>query len=578
VRKRGAQKSTPGWGRIGRLDPSIARRQPAQADGRQPALGRLPSVSPASDHDVCVIGGGVTGAGIARDLSLRGLSVLLLEKGDWGAGTTGASSWMIHGGPRYLEFDWDTTRLSTQDAGYIVSIARNLVYRVVFLIPVLPHDRNNIERMETAMEVYDRFQPLKKAHPHRRLTAEEAQQAEPGLTPDLIGAVTMEEWGVDPHRLVYANVEDAVAHGARAMNHTKVIDLVRDGGKVIGVRYQAADGSTSEARARVVVNATGPWSPQVSGLAGLSVELRPAKGIHIVYPHRISNFSISAESVDGRDLLMVSHAGFTLLGTTDDDFYGDLDSVDVMQDEIEYLLQGFERVFPSIRSYRPVRTTTGVRPTLFKWRRYEDELSRRYEVIDHAKEGVEGFVTIAGGKLSMYRLMAEQTSDAVCRKLGHQAVSTTATTPLPGNESEMEPAADLARRCGIPALAAVKLQSRHGTRAEKVLDGGRAARLVCRCEPMTEAELAYSARSEQVRSLADAFRRVGLAAGPCAGAACVLRAAEVIGAELGWSASQRFDAAREFVRGAWLGRAPVLGHAGWAQEELAQGAMRGLLN
>ena len=520
----------------------------------------------------------MTGAGVARDLSLRGLSVLLLDKGDWGAGTTGGSSWMIHGGPRYLEFDWDTTRLSTRDAGYIVTIARNIVYRVAFVIPVLPHDKNNIERMETAMEVYDRFQPLKKAHPHRRLTAEEALQAEPGLTHELIGAVTMEEWGVDPHRLVYANVEDAVAHGARALNHTKVVDLVRDGGKVIGVRYRGADGAMSEARARVVVNATGPWSPQVSALAGMTVQLRPAKGIHIVYPHRISNFSISAESVDGRDLLMVSHAGFTLLGTTDDDFYGDLDSVDVLEDEVDYLLQAFERVFPSIRDYRPVRTTTGVRPTLFKWRRYEDELSRRFEVIDHAADGVEGFVTIAGGKLSMYRLMAEQTSDAVCRKLGHQAPCTTATTLLPGNESEMEPAAELARRCGIPALAAVKLQSRHGSRAEQVLDGGRSGRLVCRCEPITEAELAYSARHEQVRTLADAFRRVGLAAGPCAGAACVLRAAEVIGAELGWSASQRFDAAREFVRGAWLGRAPVLGHAGWAQEELAQGAMRGLLN
>jgi glycerol-3-phosphate dehydrogenase len=535
-------------------------------------------LSAPSAHDVCVIGGGVTGAGVARDLSLRGLSVLLLDKGDWGAGTTGGSSWMIHGGPRYLEFDWDTTRLSTQDAGYIVSIARNLVYRVVFIIPVLPHDRNNIERMETAMEVYDRFQPLKKAHPHRRLTAEEALEAEPGLTRDLIGAVTMEEWGVDPYRLVYANVEDAVAHGARALNHTRVTDLVRDGGKVIGVRYRGSDGAMSEARARVVVNATGPWSPQTSGLAGLNVQLRPAKGIHIVYPHRISNFSISAESVDGRDLLMVSHAGFTLLGTTDDDFYGDLDSVDVLEDEVDYLLQAFERVFPSIRDYRPVRTTTGVRPTLFKWRRYEDELSRRFEVIDHASEGVEGFVTIAGGKLSMYRLMAEQTSDAVCRKLGHQAPCTTATAPLPGNESDMESASELARRCGIPALAAVKLQSRHGSRAEKVLDGGRSGRLVCRCEPMTEAELAYSARHEQVRSLADAFRRVGLAAGPCAGAACVLRAAEVIGAELGWSASQRFDAAREFVRGAWLGRAPVVGRAGWAQEELAEGAMRGLFN
>ena len=518
----------------------------------------------------------MTGAGIARDLSLRGLSVLLLEKGDWGAGTTGGSSWMIHGGPQYLEFDWDTTRLSSQDAGHIVTIARNIVYRVVFIIPVLPHDRNNIERIETAMEVYDRFQPLKKAHPHKRLTADEARQVEPGLSADIVGAVTMEEWGVDPYRLVYANVEDAVAHGARALNHTRVTDLVRDGGSVIGVRYRGADGAMSEARAGVVVNATGPWSPAVAGMAGLQVQLRPAKGIHIVYPHRISHFSISTESVDGRDLLMVSHGGFTLLGTTDDDFYGDLDSVDVYQDEVDYLLQAFERVFPAIRAYRPVAATTGVRPTLFKWRRYEDELSRRYEVIDHATEGVKGFVSIVGGKLSMYRLMAKETSDAVCRKLGHQAPCTTATTPLPGSESDVEPPGELARRYRISAIAAVKVQSRHGSRADKVLDEAREGRIVCRCEPLTEAELAFAARHEQVRSLADAFRRVGMAAGPCAGAACVMRAAEVIGRELGWSASQRFDAVREFVHGAWLGRAPVLGHAGWAQEEMAQGAMRGL--
>jgi glycerol-3-phosphate dehydrogenase len=534
-------------------------------------------VTAPSAYDVVVIGGGVTGAGIARDLSLRGLSVLLLEKGDWGAGTSGASSWMIHGGPRYLEYDWDTTRLSCIDAGHIVTIARNLVYRVVFIIPVLPHDRNNIERMETAMEVYDRFQPLKKAHPHRRLTGDEARQAEPGLSPDVIAAVTMEEWGVDPHRLVYANVEDAVAHGARALNHTRVTELIRDGGKVIGVRYRTPDGASSEARARVVVNAAGPWSPEVGAMAGVEIELRPAKGIHIVYPHRISNFSISAESIDGRDLLMVSHAGFTLLGTTDDDFYGDLDSVEVLDDEVDYLLQGFERVFPAIRSYRPVRTTTGVRPTLFKWRRYEDELSRRYEVIDHSPDGADGLITIAGGKLSMYRLMAEETSDAVCRKLGLQAESTTASRPLPGNESDPEPVAALASRCDVPALAVLKLQSRHGSNAERVLDEGHTSRILCRCEPVTEAELVYAARHEQVRTLADAFRRVGVAGGPCAGAACILRASEVVGRELGWSAAQRLDAAREFVRGAWLGRAPVLGHAGWAQEELTQGAMRGLM-
>ncbi len=109
-----------------------------------------------------------------------------------------------------------------------------------------------------------------------------------------------------------------------------------------------------------------------------------------------------------------------------------------------------------------------------------------------------------------------------------------------------------------------------------MLDGGAAGRLVCRCEPLTEAELSYSARREQVRTLADAFRRVSLAGGPCAGAACVMRAAEIIGRELGWSASQRFDAVREFVQSSWLGRAPVLTHSGWAQEELVQGATRGL--
>ena len=530
-----------------------------------------------SSYDVAVIGGGVTGAGVARDLSLRGLSVLLLEKGDWGAGTSGSSSWMIHGGLRYLEFDWDTTRLSNQDSGHIVTIARNFVTRVLFLVPVLPGDRNNIEEVETALEVYDRFQPLKHSHAHRRLTTEEALAAEPGLSPHLVGAMTTEEWGVDPHRLVWANVQDAIAHGARALNHTRVTELIRDGRRVIGVRYRAADGAETEARARAVVNAAGPWVPEVSEMAGVHVELRPAKGIHIVYPHRISNFSITAESVDGRDLLMVAHAGITLLGTTDDDFYGDLDSVDVVEDEVDYLLQGFERVFPAIRQYRPVRTTTGVRPTLFKWRKYEDELSRRYEVIDHAAAGADGLITIAGGKLSMYRLMAEETSDAVCRKLGHQAACTTASRPLPGNESDVAPVDELSIRCGIPALAVIKLQSRHGSDAEKVLDEGGTSRILCRCEPVTESELVYATRHEQVRTLADAFRRVGIAAGPCAGAACILRAAEVVGRELGWSAAQRFDAAREFVRGAWLGRAPVLGHAGWAQEELAQGSMRGLM-
>jgi glycerol-3-phosphate dehydrogenase len=527
----------------------------------------------SSAHDVVVIGGGVTGAGIARDLARRGASVLLLEKGDYGGGTSGASSWMIHGGPRYLEFDWRTTRLSAEDAGKIVSIARHMVHRVVFLIPVMPGDRHNIERLETAMEVYDRFQPLKLSNRHLRLTTEEARQLEPGLSEQMVGAMTMEEWGVDPHRLTFANVQDAIENGARAMNHARVVDLIRDGANVLGVRYRGSDGSLNEARAKVTVNATGPWSPVLGKLAGVPIDLRPAKGVHIVYDRRVSNFAISCDAVDGRGLLMVPHGNFTLAGTTDDDFYGDPDDIEVQPDEVDYILQAFDRVMPSLRQHRAIRATAGVRPTIYRWRTYEDNLSRRYEILDHSADAAPGMVSVIGGKLSMYRLMAEEAADLVCRKLGIDAPCTTGTAPLPGSEVEAEPPSELAGRYGIPALAAARLQTRHGCRAPRIFDGRPEPGLVCRCEPITVAELAHAARNEQVRTLSDAFRRVGLAAGPCSGALCIERAAEVVGRELGWSPAQRREAAAEFRSELWLGRAPVLDRWGWAEQELIAGAM-----
>jgi glycerol-3-phosphate dehydrogenase len=530
-----------------------------------------------SSFDVIVIGGGVTGAGLARDLSLRGLSVLLLEKDDWGGATSGASSWLIHGGPRYLTFDWETTRQSCLDAGHIIRIARHLVHRCVFLLPVLPHDRHGLERLETAMEVYDRFQPLKGSHSHVRLVAAEARRLEPGLSPALLGALTMEEWGLDPHRLVWANVLDAQRRGAMAINHGRAVGFLRQGSRLIGVRYVRA-GQALEARCRMVVNAAGPWAPAVAGSAGCEVKLRPAKGIHVVFDRRISNFALSGEAIDGRELLLVPHGPITILGTTDDDYYGDLDRIDILPDEVAYLFQGLERCFPAIRDYRPVRATAGARPTLFASRRYEDDLSRRHEVLDHEKrDGVAGLVTIAGGKLSMYRLMAEKTADVVCRRLDHSAPCRTAELRLPGAEGEAPESASLAHAYKIPELAAAHILARHGSEAPALLEESDATghRIVCRCEALTEVELRHAARHEQVSTLGDAFRRIGMAAGPCAGAGCLERAGAIIGQELGWSTEQRRQALNDFQARAWLGRAPLLNRWGWAQEELTYGARRG---
>jgi glycerol-3-phosphate dehydrogenase len=314
----------------------------------------------------------------------------------------------------------------------------------------------------------------------------------------------------------------------------------------------------------------------VAALAGAEVRLRPIRGAQVVYDRRISNFAISAEAVDGRDVVLAPHGGVTFLGTKEADHHGDLDALEVLPEEVDHLLQAAERVLPSIRQHRPVRATAAVRPALFEWRTKAEDVSRRFEVIDHERaDGVRGLVTIAGGTQPLYRLMAERTADAVCARLGVQARSTTAARPLPGAAGVAAPAGELAAEHGIPALAAARLLERHGSEAPEVLQDARRGRLVCRCEALTEAELSHAVRHEQVRSLADAFRRLGVAAGPCAGAACAERAAEVIGHELGWSPSRCREACRDYQTEAWRGRAPVLDRWGWAQEELAYGVRRG---
>jgi glycerol-3-phosphate dehydrogenase len=505
-----------------------------------------------------VVGGGLTGAGIARDLALRGVSVLLLEQGDWGGGAT---TWTLHGNPRSVELDPDTGRLVREESAHIVAIAPHLVRRRPMLVPLLPDER---------------LPGPTGALPHLRVDGVEARRLEPGLSPHVTEALVMEEWTVDPHRLAWANVLDASRAGAVAQNHTRVDALLRDGARVTGVRLRAPDGSRTEVRARVVVNAAGPWAARVARLAGLDLMLRPAKAVHVVYDRQLSDFAISAEAVDGGEVVLVPHGGVTLLGTADADHYGDPDAAEILPDDVDYLVQAAERVFPSIREHRPVRGAAAVRAALFQWRTPAGDLIRRFEAVDHERrDRVPGLLTAAGGMLPLYRLAAERAADVVCGRLGVRAGGTTASRPLPGAGGVAAPARELARDHGIPALAAARLLGRHGSEAPEVLQDARRGRLVCRCEALTEAELVHAARHEQVRTLPDAFRRVGLAAGPCAGAGCVERAAEVLGRELGWSPSQRREACRDHRTAVWPGRAPVLDRTGWAQEELAYGLRRG---
>lgn len=225
------------------------------------------------DTDVIVIGGGCNGTGLARDLAKRGLQVVLCEKGDFARGATGASSGMIHGGPRYLLNDVETTRHSCEDSGYIQRIVPHILFRVPFLVPVFANGAFGPLGMvlhDVYFGVYDRYSALKNGIPHARLTVEQMLALEPGLRGDFLGGVTLDEWGIDPGRLCVLNAEDARLHGAEIRTYTEVVGFLRDAdGAVTGVKVRAAvQGSVQALRAKVVVNCGGPWAEKLAHGAG----------------------------------------------------------------------------------------------------------------------------------------------------------------------------------------------------------------------------------------------------------------------------------------------------------------------
>jgi len=528
---------------------------------------------------VLVIGGGINGTGALRDLALRGVPCALVEKRELGSGTTWASSGMIHGGLRYLQKDPEVTYHSCVDSGAIQRIAPHLVFRIPFLMPVFPEDPIGPELVEIGLEMYDRFVPLKNGRPHTRLTRAQALALEPALSPRIDCAFTLDEWGIDAARLCVANALDAAEHGARVFTHSEAVELLRDAsGRVTGARVRdRVRGDETTIEAELVLNAGGPWGPDVAELAGEKLRLRPGKGVHLVFERRVSNLAIYARGVDGRDMFTFPHEQNSMAGTTDDDYYGDLDKIETREDEAAYVLEAMERSIPRIREHRVVHATQGVRPTLYGFGAYEDELSRDYRVIDHGAEGeAKGFWTITGGKLAAYRLMAEDVANRLCAALGVSEPCRTAELPLPGGEAPIDPV-EISRRFGVGIAPALRLGFRHGARAPRVLENGDGMRTVCACEPVLEAELRHAARNEGLRKLADCPLRLRLGNGACQGASCAGFAAQVLADELDWSGARAVREVAELASARWHDVAPVLAGQQVAQMEIHRAVFFGMI-
>ncbi len=524
---------------------------------RPPVLAMLKhaGAAPESTYDVAVIGGGVNGTGTARDLALRGVSVVLFERNDFAFGASGNSSGMIHGGPRYMRKNPSVTESSCRDSGYIQRIAPFLLHRIPFLLPVKsgPQGRVMLELIDAYFRAYDDYQPLKRGEMHTRLDQSDLQRLEPGIVGSYVGGITFDEWGIDGARLCILNAIDAEEHGARLYNHTTVESIAHDGTSYVLTAKDSLTGATVRVRAAHVVNATGAWAPVTAALGKLPtvrVRVRPGKGIHVTYDRRLSNYAIVAEAIDGREVFLMPWQNMSTIGTTDDDYYGDLDTVRSTSEEVRYLVQAVARVFPAVRQARAVGTYAGVRPTIYEFGPTEDALSREHAIIDHEVDGAKNVYSMIGGKLASYRAFSQEMADRLAADLAPGVECSTHTKPLPGGDSVPDAIA-LAEEHGITPVAARRLVFRHGSRSLRVLSRlerePKEREIVCACEPVLCAEVRYAIKNELARTVEDVGRRTRLGLGACGGMRCAARCGQIVADDLGLSPRAGREQARDFL-------------------------------
>lgn len=502
------------------------------------------------EHDLLVIGGGILGSGVARDAALRGLRVVLVEKEDFAWGTTSRSTRLIHGGLRYLElYDFGLVREGLRERETLLHIAPHLVHGLPFLTPVYAGDRWSPRLVRAGMVLYDLLSAGKSLPRHRMLSPAEVLSAEPGLTPPgLLGGALYWDGQVDyPERLCLANLHSAHAHGALTANHAIARSLLRDGRRVAGaVVEDRLTGRTHAVRARVVVNAAGPWADEVARLAAPDARpvLRRTKGIHVAVPSFVRHAVVLLARRDGRVFFAVPWAGQTLLGTTDTDYEASPDFVRAEAGEVAYLIEETRRVFPRADLGRVHHTMAGVRALVRSRRVSESAVSRRHCVMDHSNAGAPGLISLFGGKITSFRAIAAEAVDLATRHLGIRRACTTASVPLHGGDvppdvlrEQLRPRAEA---LGLEPGQTDALIALYGSAARDVLALAESdpalARPITPERPEILAQVHYAVHQEMARTSADfLLRRTGIGYAADGGLPALPAVAREMGRLLGWS-------------------------------------------
>ena len=522
----------------------------------------MTSENGGSRFDLIVIGAGVNGAGIARDAALRGLRVLLLDKGDIASGTTSWSTRLIHGGLRYLEHgEFGLVRESLRERERLLHIAPHLVRPLPLLFPIYRGGRRGRSLIRAGLVAYDVLSRGKSLPNHRMLGREAALARAPGLASDgLLGAALYHDAQIEyPERLALENALDARALGAVVLTYHKVDEILTADGCVRGVSGRdVLSGEPFRYEAPVIVNVAGPWVDDVLAGTGHGEGSRligGTKGSHIVvdpFPGAPHDALYAEAREDGRPFFIIPWNGLYLIGTTDTRYCGDLDHVVAEEWEIDLLLAEMNRVIPAARLSREsiCYSYAGVRPLPYNPGESEGSVTRRHIIRDHGQAGgPHGLLSIVGGKLTTYRELAEQAVDVVARKIGRAVgPSRTAEMSLPGGRTSLpwaDFAASFARTAGLPRKSTEHLLRVYGTRAPEVLATSSAPGPREVFDPLTgamAAEIPWAFREEGARTLGDVIaRRTMTGLGADAGIGADVAAARIARETLGWDATRAED-------------------------------------
>ena len=524
-----------------------------------------------NEFDVIIVGGGATGAGTARDCSLRGLRVLLVERFDFAAGATGRNHGLLHSGARYAVTDKESASECIKENMILRKIAKHCVEENDGLFITLPED--DLGYQSTFVESCHAA-----GIDAQIIDPEEAKRMEPSVNPAIIGAVKVPDGSVDPFRLTLANVLDSKAHGAKVLVYHEVVALIKEGNKIVGVTV--ADQKTKQTRnyyAPLTINAGGIWGHGIAAMAGVRVDMYPAKGSLLIFGHRVNNIVLNRCRKPANADILVPGDTICLIGTTSSHVgFDEVDDMRVTPDEVELLLSEGEKLAPSLATTRILRAYAGVRPLVAS----DDDptgrnISRGIVLLDHEKrDGVAGFATITGGKLMTYRLMAEWATDLACKKLGVDKKCVTMTEPLPG--SRVEDAMPTGKSFVVKAPIKKSLEGRHGDMADKIPSSdGYEASLVCECEDVTVGEVEYALDGLDVNNLVDLRRRTRVGMGTCQGELCACRAAGLLGEARNCAEKAKRDLAR-FLNERWKGAYPVAWGDALRESEYTQWVYSGI--